>query len=178
MVECTAGATAETTFPNKVTMATFGHNPKPTSVDYRLMRAAVLTGMRGRLGARSCACSIYYLTQPRSQIFSQSHSISLFFLAHPTDHAASDSGRAFAEWRVGDVGDDGNLRCGQSRPSCRRARHGRLHGSLQPTALALAKLSSRAIARLASSSRNHTAGYSSKSTKKAHWRLTYFCKRN
>lgn len=42
MVECTAGATAETTFPNKVTMATFGHNPDPDIVDYRLMRAAVL----------------------------------------------------------------------------------------------------------------------------------------
>ncbi len=43
IVECNAGATAETALPNDVTMATFGQpNPDPNIVDYRLMRAALL----------------------------------------------------------------------------------------------------------------------------------------
>ncbi len=42
IIECKAGATAQNAFPNDVTMATFGRNPDPEIVDYRLMRSALL----------------------------------------------------------------------------------------------------------------------------------------
>ena len=42
IIGCNAGATAENAFPNDVTMATFGRNPDPEIIDYRLTRSALL----------------------------------------------------------------------------------------------------------------------------------------
>ena len=135
-------------FPNHVTLSTSSSGRSATGRGRRRYRVfcSALRAHRGCLGSRHGPApipnnSFSYTTAPRG--FRQP-GFNISSLARRENHAAFDgSGRAFAERRAVDVGDDGNLRRTSTTPRISQPRKTwpPLYGAAERAALAFAKVS-------------------------------------